>query len=246
MTAGNWRQWLIGGLATLSLGLSLAVRAELPAENADWTLKTEDHGIRIYTIDRPDSSFEAFKADGLLDAPLANIMAVMVNPKSCMEWVHGCVRADQFDGGRFEDRYAYSVNNMPWPVTDRDYVLHIQTRGTQQQGDVVMNLNAVPGKRPENPDYVRVDRSETLYHLIPEGNKTRMIWVQHTDPNGALPSWLVNTLLVDIPLKSLRKLEQVARKPRYRNHVLVYDKAGQLRGVIPASQTGDDEVSLNR
>lgn len=246
MSTGIRRHWIIACVAILGLGLSVIARAELPPEDADWTLKTEEHGIRIYTIEQPDSNFEAFKADALLDAPLANIMAVMINPKSCMEWVHGCVRADQFAGGHFEDRYAYSVNNMPWPVTDRDYVLHIRTHGSRREGDVIMDLTAVPDMRPENPDYVRVDRSDTLYHLIPDGDKTRMIWLQHTDPNGALPSWLVNTLLVDIPLKSLQKLEQVARRPRYQNHVLVYDEAGRLRGVVPASQSGDDEVSLNR
>jgi hypothetical protein len=85
----------------------------------------------VYTIDQPDSSFKAFKAVAVLDAPIENLMAVMANPGSCVEWVHNCTESYAFGDGEFQDRFAYSVNDMPWPVTDRDYVLRIRTRGNQ-------------------------------------------------------------------------------------------------------------------
>lgn len=227
-------RWLVAvGLLLCAAG----IRAQLPGENADWSLKKETGSIRVYTVDHPDSHFRAFKAEALLDAPLNNLMAVMINPESCVEWVHGCTTSFGFGDGDFQERYAYSVNNMPWPVTDRDYVLHIRTEGDQASGEVIMNLNAVPNRREEKDDYVRVDRSDTFYRFIPQGDKTRMIWIQHTDPNGALPSWLVNSLLVDIPIESMRQLEQVARKPRYRGYKLVYNQAGALTGVVSSANT---------
>ena len=122
---------------------------------------------------------------------------------------------------------------MPWPVTDRDYVLRIRTRGNQASGEIVMDLNAMPDQRAENGSRVRVDRSDTLYRFTPEGDKTRMVWVQHTDPNGSLPGWLVNSLLVDIPVRSMEELERVANREKYQGYELVYDKKGQLTGVRP-------------
>ncbi len=222
---------LTGGLCALLFAAlaSAAVKAELPAENADgWSLRKEADNIRVYTIDRGNSSFKAFKAEAVLDAPIETLMAVMINPKSCMEWVHNCTESYAFGQGSFHDRYAYSVNDMPWPVTDRDYVLHIRTRGDQATGEIVMDLNATPNQRAEFDNRVRVDRSDTLYRFIPEGDQTRMIWLQHTDPNGALPGWLVNSLLVDIPVRSLQALEQVAAKERYQGYQLIYDDQGAL------------------
>lgn len=229
---------LVGSLMFLA---GFCQAGELPAENADWRLQKEAGDIRIYTIEQEDSPFRAFKAEALLDAPLSNVMAVMLDPTSCLEWVHGCSESRAFGEGDFSDRYAYSVNDMPWPVSDRDYVIRIRTQGTKANGEVVMNLNAVPARQPEQDGLVRVDRSDTLYRFIPEGDKTRMIWLQHTDPNGALPGWLVNSLLVDIPLKSMQQLEGLASQPRYDNHELVYNQEGELVGVRENPQSGDDE-----
>jgi len=239
----NLRAQVVLGWATgmtLSVCAALA-QADLPAENAEgWTLRKETDNIRVYTIEQSDSSFKAFKAEALLDTPLENLMAVMINPGSCVEWVHNCTESLAFGDGDFHDRYAYSVNDMPWPVTDRDYVLRIRTSGEEQSGEVVMDLNAVPARRDEVDGHVRVDRSDTLYRFIPEGDQTRMIWIQHTDPNGAIPGWLVNTLLVDIPVRSMEQLERVTRWERYQGFTLVYDDAGRLIDVKAPAQSEDD------
>lgn len=209
---------------------------ELPAEDADaWRLKKEAGSIRVYTMDQQDSGFRAFKAEALIKAPVENLMAVMANPGSCVEWVYNCVESRALGSGSFLDRYAYSVNDMPWPVSDRDYVLHIRTRGDRASGEIIMDLNATPGMLPGIDNRIRVDLSYTRYHFIPQGSNTRLIWVQHTDPNGALPVWLVNSLLVDIPLRSLQSLERLARTPPYQNHELVYDIRGHLQDVRPGT-----------
>ncbi|MBU2954085.1 START domain-containing protein [Marinobacter sp. F3R08] len=225
---------VISGLvcALLVFAVAATARAELPTETDEaWTLRKESSGIRVYTIEQPDSRFKAFKAVAILETPIENLMAVMANPGSCVEWVHNCTESYAFGDGEFLDRFAYSVNDMPWPVTDRDYVLRIQTRGDQASGEIIMHLNAVPDQRAENSSRIRVDRSDTLYRFTPQGNKTRMVWVQHTDPNGSLPGWLVNSLLVDIPIRSMEMLERVANTEKYRGYRLVHDAQGQLTGI---------------
>ncbi|WP_372998456.1 START domain-containing protein [Marinobacter sp.] len=237
----GWASVISGLVCALLVSLvATTARAELPDESDEaWTLRKEADHIRVYTINQPDSSFKAFKAVGVLDAPIENLMAVMANPGSCVEWVHNCTESYAFGKGDFHDRFAYSVNDMPWPVTDRDYVLRIRTRGDQASGEVVMNLNATPNQRAENSSRVRVDRSDTLYRFTPDGDKTRMVWVQHTDPNGSLPGWLVNSLLVDIPLRSMEELERVANRENYQGYRLVYDEQGQLTGINPPTQPSD-------
>lgn len=232
-------------VALLTLISPLLANAQLPPEHAEgWNLRKESGAIRVFTMDQPDSHFQAFKAVAVLDAPLENLMAVMANPQSCTEWVHNCSESHGFGDGSFHDRYAYSVNDMPWPVTDRDYVIRIRTQGQGEGGEVLMDLNAVPERRDVDADYVRVDRSDTRYRFTPQGDQTRLVWIQHTDPNGSIPGWLVNSLLVDIPIKSMERLEQVAGEERYQGYRLIYDATGQLTAVEPAetaqSQSGDD------
>ena len=234
----------------LALSFPLLVAAELPPEEAaDWNLQKKTGSIQVFTLDRPDSSFQAFKAVAMLEVPIENLMAVMINPQSCVEWVHNCTESYAFGDGGFHDRYAYSVNNLPWPFADRDYVLRIRTHGSAEGGEVIMELNAVPQRRDTEKGLVRVDQSDTLYRFTPMGDQTRMVWIQHTEPNGSLPGWLVNSLLVDIPVRSMEQLEQVAQKEPYQGFKLEHDVNGQLIAVVPKapvpdaseSESGDDD-----
>ncbi len=231
---------IISGLTGMAIALSFSLPAfatdhpPLPAEDAQhWALQKEVDNIRIYTMDQPGSGFQAFKAVAELNVPIENLMAVMINPQSCQEWVHNCTESFAFGQGDFHDRYAYSVNDMPWPVADRDYVLRIRTRGNEQTGEVLMDLNATPGMRAELNSRVRVDRSDTLYRFTPNGDQTRMVWVQHTEPNGSLPGWLVNNLVVDIPVKSMQALEAVAQEEKYQGYRIEWAEDGNITAVVP-------------
>ena len=75
--------------------------------------------------------------------------------------------------------------------------------------------------------------SNTLYQFTPRGERTHLVWVQHTEPNGSLPGWLVNNLLVDIPVKSMQALEAVAQSDKYQGYRLEWAEDGNLQGVVP-------------
>ena len=198
----------------------------------DWEEQTKEGDIVIYTRPHPNSSFKAFKAVAIIDAPINNMMAVMANPQSCMEWVLGCTVANAFDVLSFNDRYAYSVNDMPWPFKDRDYVLHIRTSNNPENKSIVMHMNAVANKKDVNDEYERVHVAQTTYLFEPlDGNKTKMTWLQHTEPGGVLPGWLVNSLIVDIPVKSLQELERVAQSAKYQDATILFNPEGLIVGV---------------
>lgn len=234
---------LLTGL--LAASLPWQATAGLPDEEAaQWTLQEKSGSIRIYTAPVEDSSFKAFKAVGVLDAPIENIMAVMVTPESCLEWAHNCAEARALGEGNFNDRLAYSATDMPWPVSDRDYVLRLTTEGEQSTGQIILRMSAVPDQMDEQDGRMRVDESDTLYRFTPQGDKTHMVWLQHTDPKGALPGWLVNSLLVDIPLKSMEALEETANYDHYQGFRLVWDGQGALINVLPPSEErGDDSAT---
>lgn len=222
---------------------NLVSAGSLPSRDADWDLRDESDGIRIYTIDHAGSSFQAFKAEAVFDVPMDQLMAVIVTPSSCMQWVHNCVEARQFADGTFQKRFAYSVNDMPWPVTDRDYVLRIETEGHKDTGVVAIHMSAVPDKKKDSEDRVRVEKSDTFYRFEPVSDeKTRITWIQHTEPNGSIPGWLVNTLIVDIPMKSMKALEKLARTDQYKGFEMVYDDNGLLINVVRTdASTGDEK-----
>ena len=221
------------GIAVLVSAIPVA-SAEIPLDSDDWQLHADRNSIKIYTKAQKGSDFKAFKAVAVLDSPIENIMAVMANPKSCLEWVYGCIESYGFDENSFNKRYAYSVNDLPWPVQDRDYVLEINTRNDSQTGEIFMDMFAVSDKISKKSELVRVNLAETHYIFRPtQDGKTEMVWLQHTEPGGAIPSWLVNALIVDVPLKSMKALEAVANTEKYSRSEIVYDAEGRIVGVKP-------------
>ena len=119
---------VISGLvcALLVFAVAASARAELPNEtNGEWTLRKEADHIRVYTIDQPDSSFKAFKAVAVLDAPIENLMAVMTNPRSCVEWVHNCTESYAFGDGEFG---FFSHLDEAWP-RGQSSALHMCSEG---------------------------------------------------------------------------------------------------------------------
>jgi len=208
--------------------------ASVPTSEKNWDLDLKEDGIRVYTRSINDSRINAFRAETVLDAPLEAVLAVMSDPRSCMEWVHQCVEAYNLPNGSFNDRYAYSINDMPWPASDRDYVLHIRTMTGSSQDEIIMKMDAVPDRREKRDGYVRMEVASTVYELTREGeNRTRMIWYQHAEPGGSLPAWLVNRLATDIPYESLKELNRVVQEDQYQGYTIEYDNSGQIQNVVP-------------
>lgn len=206
--------------------------ADLPLDSSEWSLRQEREGISIYTKALPDSDYYAFKARAILNVPLENIMAVMAQPSSCMEWVHGCIESWGLREDSFNKRYAYSVNDLPWPVRDRDYVLEINTKNDPEAGTITMDMYAVDHVLPPKDEFIRMTRQETHYIFkAVSSERTEMIWLQHTDPSGHIPSWLVNALIVDIPFNSMKRLEAVAQLPKYTNATILFDDNQHIIGV---------------
>jgi len=235
--------FLMALLISLSL-ISPVHGSGVPTDDNDWSLRTESNGVRIYTRNLDNSSINAFRAETTLAVPLENVMAVMSVAGSCVEWVHQCSESFplELDGDSYTDRHAYSVNSMPWPASDRDYVLRIKTHADPDTGDIEMNMHAVTGKKPEKNGHIRIEHSYTVYQFSrTDDNETRMVWFQHTEPGGSLPSWLVNKLSTDLPYNSLRQLQEVALEDRYRNHEILYDDDGQIIGVRKKDQPDDGE-----
>lgn len=214
--------------------LSQASHSGVPTDDRDWELSDETNGIRVYTRDLDHSSIKAFRAEVVLDGSLESVMAIMSEPGSCVEWVHQCAESYGLPDGEFNERYAYSVNDMPWPVNDRDYVLRIETESEAGGDRIIMNMEAVEDMKPEQNGYIRINTSYTIYEFErADDGRTRMTWYQHAEPGGSIPNWLVNRLLTDLPVKSLEKLNELLQQDSYQDHELVFDDDDQITDVIP-------------
>lgn len=192
----------------------------------NWSLEKEDDGIKISSREIAHSDFREFKAEVTLETSIDAILAVFQDPDSFTRWVHQCSSAEIIQQDSFLDVYVYQVSDMPLLVSDRDVVIHDVYTYSDDYKQWSIDVQAVEGMVAET-DMVRVTKSQGTYNLYDMENGTvQVVWFQHADPGGALPSWLVNSLIVDLPFNTLNNLRALVKEEQYATSKIGYDENG--------------------
>lgn len=213
----------------LIAGASQALAKDmLDPNDPAWELQKDQEDIQVYFKEVEGSDIKAFMGKMVMSASTSSILKVMKDESTCSEWVRGCVSARTLEGETFNNAFQYGINDLPWPANDRDYVNQVVTVDNPDTGEVKIILDAVTGHIPKT-DNVRLEKMTIRYYLTPVNPfETSVTWVQHTEPGGHIPDWLVNMLMVDIPFYSLTRLEQVANTQEYRTAQFVYGEDGKI------------------
>ena len=135
--------WLpvLSMLVLLSPVQAVADLADLP-----WQLQLREDGIEVYTAVLPDSRIRAFRGVARIDAPLADVAALIADTARMPDWFPDTEHAATImDASGTE--YAYTVTDAPWPVADRDVVLHASSSFDAATHSMRIDLRAVPDAR---------------------------------------------------------------------------------------------------
>ncbi len=197
----------------------------------EWEVATHRDGVLIETRAVPGSDFRAFRAHTRINAPVESVLALLADAPAFPSWIAGCSEGRLLGPSDFYHRLTYQVNDLPVWVDDRDLVMQVEIEALQD-GAYRLHLSNQPDALPDQ-GRVRITRASGHYLLRPlGGTHTELRWELHTEPGGDLPAWLVNQLLVDIPLQSLQQMRTLLENPQspYRAARLRRDVDGRVLG----------------
>lgn len=198
-------------LLLLSFFLSSTIQA-----NNSWTLSKEEDGIKVYVRDTPGFSVQSFRGVITLPDRLVSALAVIEDIKAYPQLLHKCKSARTVTKVSETESIKYLVTDMPWPVKDRDTIVHsvlTQNKGTKQ---VQIQINAVSKGVELQPDMLRVTKMKGSWQLTPQKNGVTVAYEMNVDPGGSIPKWLVNTMAVDMPFNTLKNLQRLVKKAEYQ------------------------------
>ncbi len=195
-----------------------------------WELVKEEDGIKVFLKTVPSSKIKEFKGVTNINSSLDSILAVLYDADACPKWVHNCEEATRLTDIGFYEAYIYQVIDFPFPAKDRDLVLHTVMTQEPESKDVTIRLNSAPEYIPSTKN-VRIIRSTGYYFLkpLPDGT-VEVTWQHYTDPGGRVPTWIVNSLLVDTPFETLKNLKKIVHEQKYQNAKLRYSSEGIADG----------------
>lgn len=175
-----------------------------------WILKKDKDGVQVYTKHNSKSPFNLLKAESEIDVNLTTFLELIFDIQSHTKWVYNCVQSVPIKKVSTYDVYYYGETYAPWPVSNRDLILHLKAVTDTLSGICTVTAVSEPQLKPEVKGKVRVPRSVSVWKLIPKGkNHLKVIYTLDIDPGGSLPAWLVNFASVEGPYLSFIKMREI-------------------------------------
>ncbi|MDA3945429.1 MAG: START domain-containing protein [Helicobacteraceae bacterium] len=195
-------------------------------EADEWKVGKESEGITVYTREIEGSGFLEFRGVTTVEGSVAALVSVLYDTPASPAWLHQCSFAMTLDEIRFEDNYIFQIYDLPFPVSNRQVILHSKLLWTEEGARLetkeantycidhhIDRCESVNGAALIK---IRRSRGHYIFTAIDE-KRTKVIWQQHIEPGGSIPTWLANALVVDIPFYSLRQLQFLVKDERYRD-----------------------------
>ena len=180
------------------------------AADSPWKLRVKEDGITVYTRKVEGSPILQFKSDMIVNAPLDKVVRFFENEKIIPQWFHQCTRAELLETNGSDQKVLYFVVHLPWPVTERDSVFRRVRTTDRSTGTVTFFATALPERLPVAKGKIRVQALDSTWKFTPlAGDRTEVYFDQHSDPGGFIPPFIVNKLVVDMPLNSFRNMRKM-------------------------------------
>lgn len=188
----------------------------------EWTLRRDKNEIKIYTSPVANSKYKAMRSVMTLSGDLHSVISLITDLSACSQWVAMCKKSELVQSVSDTELYIYTYNNMPFPVKNRDIVAHVRWHTDNAPNVVRMTSKAVTGFRDKVPHAIRLEQANAEWRFTQEVDQNGDTTVQvesliYIDPNGFVPAWINNLLLIMAPYKSMVKMRNLHKTGRYVN-----------------------------
>ena len=180
----------------------------------NWKLSKDADGIKVYQSEVKHSKFKNIKVECTLEGTYDKLMAIINDVNNQKEWVYNNISSSILKRISSNEFYYYSKTHLPWPMTNRDAVIHLKMNKDSLSRFLKISAVSVPGYAPEKSGLVRVPRSEISWYVtMPSAKTISIVYIFDAEPGGSLPAWAVNMFTDKGPYQSFKKLSELLKRP---------------------------------
>lgn len=173
----------------------------------NWTLEKDKHGIKVYSSAVPNSAFKAIKVDGSFTGSYSKLIAILTNVSQFNNWIYHSKKSKVLKQNSPLDFIYHTETAMPWPLTNRDAVIHFKISTDSLPKYMIITGRSEPGLVPQTPGIVRVVHYVADWKVTQASNKTLHINYQvEVDPEGNIPGWIANMFVEKGPYETFSNL----------------------------------------
>lgn len=179
-----------------------------------WTLRKEENGVQIFSRPVEHSDIQAIKILAQVPASPENMLTLLTDPEKRQQWDELCKEARGLatTAEQSDEKRLYLYYDMPWPVKDRDIIVRL-TSSREADGSLVLSSQAEAGASGSDSRAVRVTKAWYIWRLSENEQGGTVVEAEmFMDPAGPIPSWLINYLSLNQPIKTVKKLRELGKQ----------------------------------
>ncbi len=182
----------------------------------DWEFQKEKDGVKIYK--RSAGNGHEIKLVSTFQCTQAALVSLFNNITEYPKWGYKVAHSELLKRVSDTEFYYYSRFDFPWPLDDRDVVMHTTIVKDVTTNVVTLTSKSEPDYIPEKQDIVRVRKADVTWTLTSQGDQTTEgAYCLNTDPGGLLPEWTVNLASDTGPVETVKNMKKLLAEDRYKN-----------------------------
>ncbi len=206
MNVAKFFYWVI----LLSLSTHLSAQATAYNRN-DWKFKHRKDDISVYFKNTGHIYDLKLLTDVQSNVP--DIKDVLQKVEMFPNWIYKVKEAKILKQVSENEVYYYILLDFPWPLQDRDMIMHSKIYVDKNGKGFTSISNATPDFVAQVSNVVRM-RNVSIYWRGDQtaDNNVHIEYISHSDPEGNLPDWLINMAIDFGPRESIKKMKDILKK----------------------------------
>jgi hypothetical protein len=184
----------------------------------NWVLKKDKNGIQVFTRKAADIQFDELKVECTLDGRVSQLAAVVLDINNHTKWVYKSTSCYLVKATSATDLFFYNVTECPWPLDNRDAVVHLTLSQDAKTKIMTIEVKNVDGLLPVKQNLVRVKYSNVVWKVEPLSDRSMHVeYTIRVDPGGSIPAWVVNLFATKGPYETFMRLREMVKSGQYAN-----------------------------
>ena len=179
----------------------------------DWKLSKEKDGIKVFQSETKNSDYKCIKVECILEGNYDKLIAVLNNVSHHKDWVYNNKTSSIIKQVSPYEFYYYTEAHLPWPMSNRDAVVHLTMYRDSLNRFLKITSLGVPNYIPEKSGKVRVPKSNVNWYVtMPTAKTISIVYTFEAEPGGSVPAWLANAFADKGPYESFKKLSEILKQ----------------------------------
>ncbi len=185
----------------------ISLQATVCFSQYNWKLKKEGNGIKVYASSVENSSFKAIKVECTLTGTYSKLISILTNVPQFSNWIYHSKKSELLKQNSPHDIIYHTETDMPWPLTNRDAVIHIRINTDSLPAVMTIAGSSESAMVPKSSGKVRVQKYKASWRVtMPTPQTISIHYELEVDPGGSIPGWIANMFVDKGPYETFSKL----------------------------------------